>query len=226
MGNPKVNRSKILDSDSRANPFSNPVEPIDLEKLEQARKIEELERKLNLLLSGQSVKEPELEKPSSQSEPLISDTYIPVMSLVFDTLSLSTREHGQGIVEFTFFGQTKQIVYSDLIRIMENHPTFLRDGKFYIMDSRVVRRHGLDETYSKILTKEMIDNILSSNKNAIELYQTAGEKQRETINEALIVKMIKEEHVDLNVIDAISRISGVNLQERAKISKEYRDMKE
>lgn len=221
MGNPKAPRSKSVNANSN----KLVEDTIDVEKIEQTKKIAELERKLNLLLSGQTIKEPEIAIPQSQSEPLNADTYVPIISLRFDTLNLSTREVGKGVVAFTYFGQMKQIVYSDLIRIMENHPTFLNNGYFYIMDSRVIRKHGLDEAYSKILTKDMIDQILMGNKTtSIELYKTAGEKQREIINDALVKKLVLDEDIDLNVVDSFSKISGVNLLEKARISKEFMDM--
>lgn len=231
MGNPKAPRSKIFDSDRRSNPLSNAnsntlvEESIDFEKLEQEKKIAELERKLNLLLSGQSVNENSVAQ--FQDEPLNADTYIPIVSLRFDTLNLSTREIGKGVIAFTYFGQKKQIVYSDLIRIMENHPTFLNKGYFYIMDSRVVRKHGLDEVYTKILTKDMIDQILMGNRTtSIELYKSAGESQREVINDALVKKLIEGSDIDLNVVDSFSKISGVDILEKARISKEYMEAEE
>ena len=196
---------------------------IDIEKEELKKQLAEMERKINAILSTQpSI---QISQPEKKSEELTSDSYIPVMSLLFNTLTLSTREIGKGTINFTRFGEVKQVVYSDLIRIMENHPTFVRDGRFYIMDSRVVRKHGLDEEYSKLLTKETIDLILEGDKQkSVKLYESAGEKQREIINERVVLKIMNDSaSVDLNVVDAFSRISGVNLLEKARISKEYID---
>ena len=196
---------------------------LEMENAELKRKYAELERKLDLVLSTMAIPKQE-EVKTSLSDELRSDTFVPIVSLKFDTLNLSTKEVGKGVIAFTKFGQVKQVLYSDLIRIMENHPTFLNNGYFYIMDSRVIRKHGLGEAYSKLLTKDMIDEILKGNKEtSIELYKTTNEKQREVINEALIVKIMSGEEVDLNVIDAFSRVSGVNLLEKARISKEYVD---
>ena len=225
MRNQKASRSSsIINANSNILVESE----IDIEKEELKKKLEELERKLNLVLSGQSqTVEKLVSSPPVKDESLNADTYIPIVSLKFDTLNLSTKEIGKGVISFTYFGQMKQVVYSDLIRIMENHPTFLKNGYFYILDNRVVRKHGLDEEYSKILNKDTIDQILMGNKTtSIELYKSAGEKQREVINDALIVKMINEEEIDLNVIDAFSRISGVNLLEKARISKEYNSIED
>ena len=161
----------------------------------------------------------ELESSKDEGYDVAPDTYIPVMSLLPYPLNLSTREAGRGNVKkFTRFGEVKRIIYSDLVDIMEVHSNFLEAGFFYIMNPLVIRHHGLDEIYSKILTKEKIEQILSttSTEECLSLYKSANSKQQETIVELVIEKLVSEpDSVDLNVVDRLSRESHVKISERA-----------
>ncbi len=151
-----------------------------------------------------------------------SDSYIPIMSLTPYSLNLSTKEMGQGsIKKFTKFGEVKRILYRDLVDIMETNPTFLKAGFYYILDPRVIRFHGLDEIYTKILTKEKIDEILDFNsEEGLALYNSANEEQQKIIIGLIVDKLVDNPRsVNLNVVDSISRISGVKIYERVDSAK-------
>jgi hypothetical protein len=151
------------------------------------------------------------------------DEYITIMSLLPYTLILSTLPMGGGSVKrFTKFGETKRVLYSDLIDIIENCQSFLEAGYFFILDNRVIRRHGLDEVYSKILTKEKIQEIVDSkSENAVDLYKSATPRQQETIIHMLVDKIkASPETVDMNIVDRISRVSGVDILKNAENEKE------
>lgn len=147
------------------------------------------------------------------------DDYISVMSLIPFNLNLATRPGGQGSVKrFNGFGQVKKVLYRDLVEIIETHHNFLEAGYFYILNPAVIREHGLDEMYSKILTKEKIDEILSAQSDAcVEIYKTANEKQQEMIVELIIERLIEDSQgVNLNVVDRISRVSNVDISKVAE----------
>lgn len=154
------------------------------------------------------------------------DEYIPVMSLIPYHLNLSTKEGGQGnIKKFTRFGEKKNILYKDLLDIIEVHPNFLEAGYFYILHPGFIRQQGLDETYSKILTKDKIEQILTTNtEDCITLYNSANPKQQEIIIQLLIDRVRNEpERVNLNSVDKISKLSGVDIVKKAEESKELQE---
>lgn len=155
-------------------------------------------------------------------EKLDSDSYIPVMSLIPFSLNLSTKEQGQGnIKKFTKFGEVKRILYRDLVDIMETNPQFLEAGFYYILDPRVIRFHGLDEIYTKILTKDKIEDILSANsEEGVSLYNSANEEQQKIIIGLIVDKLVADpKSVNLNVVDSISRASGVKIGEKVEDAK-------
>ena len=147
------------------------------------------------------------------------DDYISVMSLLPFTLNLSTKEGGQGnIKKFTKFGEVKRILYKDLVDIMDANPQFLSAGFYYILDPRVIRAHGLDEVYSKILSKEKIEDILSANsEEGLSLYNSANEEQQKVIINLMVDKLVEDPRaINLTVIDAISRASGIKIMDKVE----------
>ena len=88
--------------------------------------------------------------------------YITVISLCSGQLNLSTLPGGKGkVFSFQKFGESKRIMYQNLVDIIEVSPRFLNDGFYYIADKKVIRKHGLNSVYDNLLTKEMIENIFT-----------------------------------------------------------------
>lgn len=188
---------------------------IKLSEFEMLKKrLSELEQKRN---ESNEIEDNNIDE--NIDERIQQDDYISVMSLIPYNLNLSTKEKGQGnIKKFTKFGEVKRILYRDLVDIMEVNTKFMKAGYFYILDNRVIRQHGLDDVYSKILTKEKIEEILSTGSdNSIELYKIANEEQQKVII-GLLIEKIREnpDSVNLNMIDKISRLSGVDILEKAE----------
>ena len=147
--------------------------------------------------------------------------YIKVISLTNGMLVLTTQPMGQG-KEFRFnkFGETKNIIYSELTEILHCHQSFAEAGKFYIADKNVVFNHGLIEFYKKILTKDMIENLLEySHEQVIDLFKSATQAQQETIVSIIANRIMNEQEVDLNKVNAISRVYGKDIIEMAQEAK-------
>lgn len=157
---------------------------------------------------------------------ILQEEYIKVMSLCPMELNLSTEGMGKGKrFKFDKFGDIKRILYSDLVDIMESNSHFLNYGFFYILDKRVIRKHGLDDAYEKLLTKEKIEKVISFNeKDAVDLFNSANKNQKDIMIDMIIEKIKNSENVDLNIIDKISRIAGVNLYEKGQEAKEFSEL--
>ncbi len=157
--------------------------------------------------------------PDNYGIPL--DSYIEVMSLVPHKLNLSTEELGRGRrFSFKRFGEIKRILYNDLASILEHYHSFMENGLFYILDKRVIRKHGLDDVYAKILDKETIEKVLAcESPTVVKLYEGASKDQRAVIDQMLIDKLKSGEDLDLNFVSKIGRIAEkdfVKLTEDAK----------
>ena len=169
-----------------------------------------------------SIKQENIVEDENEDVQIASDAYIKVMSLTPHWLTLTTQEFGRGKkFDFRNFGEVKKILYHDLVDIMEQHANFVENGNFVILDKNVVRRHGLDETYGKILTKDKIEQILSGNQSdAVNLFKACGDAQKELIALMLANKVANDEEVDLNLLDRLSRVIGYSISERGAEIKE------
>jgi hypothetical protein len=147
------------------------------------------------------------------------DDLIPVMSLIDYPLNLMQQNNGRAKYRFDKFGMTKQLLYQDVLVILENYMHFLENGFFIILDKRVVARHGLQEVFSKILSKEQIEKILDGSKDALKLYQGCSPEQQKKIIGMVTRKLVDNlDSMDMNLVNSLSRLSGVNILENAEDS--------
>jgi hypothetical protein len=192
---------------------------------EEKKELEALKARLAELESTGGIDESEKEqrvKEAPRTKVLLDD-YVPVMSLLPYRLNLATKEGGQGDVKkFTRFGEVKNILYKDLVDIIEVNRNFMESGYFYILDPIVIRQHGLDEVYSKILTKEKIEEILNNinTEYCIDLYNSANSDQQRVIVQLFIEKVKNNpDSVNLYTVDRISRLSKIDITQRAEEEK-------
>lgn len=193
---------------------------------ELKKQIKELQKAIKLN-SGKTKIENSMDEDEDASDITISsDSYIKVMSLTPYQLTLTTEAHGRGKkFDFYKFGEVKRILYRHLSEIMEEHPNFLNDGYFIILDKNVVRKHGLDDVYSQILTKDRIEQVLNgeNQSDAANLFKSCNNVQRNFIINIIHDKMLRNEYVDLNLLDRLSRIVDPNGE--YSISKVAEDMR-
>lgn len=185
--------------------------------------IQQLEQKLAFYEAQKNIEEPDTVSEVQHTE------YIKVMSLLNYRLNLCTQPNGQGkVFKFDSFGQIKKILYSDLVDILEVHSNFLEAGYFYIMNPKVIRLHGLDETYSKILTKEKIEKIINAqSEECLTLYSSANKGQQEIIIQLLVEKVAENmDSVNLNIVDKISRLAKIDIYKKAEEIKEMQSLAE
>lgn len=195
---------------------------------DEKKEVELLKARLAELESASETVKPEKEQRiEAKRTRVLLDDYVPVMSLLPYRLNLSTKEGGQGDVKkFTRFGEVKNILYKDLVDIIEVDRSFMEAGYFYILDPVVIRQHGLDETYSKILTKEKIDEILNNanSEYCVELYNSANPDQQKVIVQLFVEKMKNDPSgVNLYTVDRISRLSKIDI---AQVAQEEKNMQQ
>lgn len=185
-------------------------------KLNKSASNEDLMKRLEEL-----EKENELLKNNESSTAIRLDEYIEVLSLYPGKLTLSTEPLGRGRpFSFSGFGETKRILYNDLASILENYRSFLEGGLFYILDKRVIQKHGLHDTYEKILSKDMILKVIGCDpKVAVKFYKSTTDQQREII-EGMLVQELKNGNPDLNIIAQISKLANKDLIQIAEEAKQ------
>ena len=178
------------------------------------------------LMSNQNTQVATIAPVQAQDDSIRFDKYIKVMSLCKGLLVLTTETAGGGkAFRFKKFGETKSIMYQDLILLVHNQQRFAEEGYFYIFDDAVVNSAGLKDFYDTILTKDVMENIVSyETKEAVELFENASPGQRETIVSLLIEKFMDAESVPYDKLDAISRVYGRNIYQLITEIKEAKEI--
>jgi hypothetical protein len=161
-------------------------------------------------------------KQSLSSYPQISpNDMIEVVSLCNDKLNLNTKEHGQGNrYSFDYFGETKNIMFSEIAQIKETQRNFARKGYFFVNNAPAVRLLGMEEDYKKILNQEKIKEILANSPNSDSLLKSANVGQQGIIANMLISMLIEGQNVDMNLVHRVSEISGIDINQRVMAQKE------
>lgn len=158
----------------------------------------------NLKAENKEIKEtlPMATLESTDSTDIPEGKSILVMSLSDGEVYL---HNGEGrTFNFDRFGAKRQIVYRDLLGILSTDRQFIEEGVVYICDKDVVAANYLEDAYSKFLTADMIENILSFSVDEIStMVANTTHPIQETIITRMITKLNKNEYVDYNKIAAI-----------------------
>lgn len=183
------------------------------------KQIEELKSQMQNQAKNMSDEDDDFNK-----EKINQDDYIKVISLTNYQLNLNTNRNANGkIYSFYKFGEVKRIVYSDVVKIIDENRNFLESGYFYLMDQRCIRKHGLLDIYKDLLTKESIEKIIEGKSNdVVSLFKSANQSQQSLVVDLLVEKLARDpDSVDLNLIDKISRASGIKIQEEAEKARDF-----
>lgn len=196
---------------------------------EEFQELKDLVTRIVKLLENPTSKEAtDYDDDENDNINISSDSYIKVMSLTPYHLTLTTQALGKGKkFDFKGFGEVKRILYRDLVDIMEQHSNFLMEGYYVILNRDVIRKHGLDDAYEKILDKSNIEKILSGNQSdAVNLFKSCNDTQREHISNMITAKIVAGESVDLNLLDRLSRVIGYDIAERGEEMKKVSKLNE
>lgn len=180
---------------------------------ELKKQVEMLQR---LLLENMSANMKE-NKSEYTKEDIRPDEYVEVMSLLPYPLTLTTQPKGGGkAYKFNKLGEKKRILYNDLVDIIEIQQRFLQSGMFYILDKRVIKKHGLDDLYDNILDKEKLERIIECDTmDVLSMFKLATKKQQEIIGDVLTQKIVDNEPIDLNIVSQIEKIGKLSIIKRA-----------
>lgn len=153
---------------------------------------------------------------------------IRIVSMCYGTLNLSTEPFGRGkLVTFNKYGESKTVLYSTLIDIVNNNRSFAEEGKFYILDKDVVYYLGLSDYYNNIFNKDIIDNILNYSPSEItDFLNNMVESQKETLVRNIIDKIYNNKSVDLNKCDLISKLCNIDILSKVSEMREISNITE
>lgn len=156
------------------------------------------------------------------NKPLATNELIPVISLINNTLTLSTEQYGAGTsYVFHEFGEQQPIIYGDLIKIIHNQRGFATDGHFFIASKRFVRTNGLEKHYEKIMSPEKLQSIFTLPQEEVtKIFKNSAKTIQDSIVGMLIEKVVNGEGIDGNVMYGIQSAYTGDITKMIKEKKE------
>ena len=149
--------------------------------------------------------------PTVSTEEIGGDDEFLVISLTPNKLNLCGAD---GAVLFTFdeMYEEQYIDYASLKEIVRVNRDMAKNGRFYILDEKVVNKLRLKNNYKNVLAPEQLKDLLKSDtKKAVELYKLANKTQQSTIIELVKQAKFKGEPVDFNLLSELEKLSGIKL---------------
>lgn len=146
-----------------------------------------------------------------------------ITSLTYGVLTLYCKT--RGFLKFNNYGQTHSISYAQLSDYMNTCREDAEDGKFYIHDQRMVEDLGLTEIYSKLISNDIVNNIVSGvNFDFKEIVQDATEFQKQSLSDLIAEKVYNNEYQDMNGVDILSKSTGIDIMEKVREMREVEDI--
>lgn len=155
----------------------------------------------------------------TNSDDIKADEEVLIVSLMPNRLNLV----GDGGVVFLTFNEMYEeqyIDYATLKEIVRTNRQMAKNGRFYIVDERVVNKLRLKNDYKSILTPEQLKTLISQDVNkAVSLYELANNRQK-----TIIIEMVKQakfngKEVDYNLLKRLEELSGIELVDAEDVTK-------
>lgn len=145
------------------------------------------------------------------TEEIGGDDEFLVISLTPNKLNLCGAD-GAVLFSFDEMYEEQYIDYASLKEIVRVNRDMAKNGRFYILDERVVNKLRLKNNYKNVLSPEQLKDLLKSDtKKAVELYKLANKTQQSTIIELVKQSKFRGEAVDFNLLSELENLSGVKL---------------
>lgn len=200
-----ANTKKTASDNATEKKNTTTIKKLEAQLEEQRKQIEML---MNALQNNVAVN-----NNSNINDDISADEEILVISLTPNKLNL-VGDGGTVLFSFDEMYEEQFIDYASLKEIVRLNRDMARNGRFYILDERVVNKLRLKNNYKNVLNPEQLKKILSVDVNkAIELYKMANDVQQRTIIELVKQSKFKGDTIDYNLLRELSNLSGINLIE-------------
>lgn len=192
---------------------------------------EELIKKLMAQLEEQNNKMAEMQKQiDNKSQTVVVNSggdslrgkKVKVINLMQNPLNISTEPNGGGrMYSFQNYGESRLIKFDDLADIVASYPYTMEHGLAYICDKEVVKELGLEDEYSKLFNKEIMDKVIWLREESdLDLFLGMDINLQESAARRIAELLNANERMDYNYLRTIKENTGIDIEEIAKELKE------
>lgn len=144
-----------------------------------------------------------LEQPSS-------DDLIRITSICHGELNLVVD--GRTVLKFEKYGDTKPVLYSTLVGIVNQNRSFAEEGKFYINSDGAVYYLGLYDAYQHIYPLDVISDIYSySDEDIKEILKLMCNEQKATLVTNIARDIYNNKTLNHNKVNLVSKCVDVDI---------------
>ena len=121
----------------------------------------------------------------------------------------------QKIIKIQKYGEVKNVLYGDLIAIINNHFKLASEGGFYIFDREAVALTGLADAYEHMLDKTGMEALLAKPIEEIRsTFEEISDYQKETFATCVVNALVQGLEISTVKINLIEEITGSPIMTR------------
>ena len=204
----------------------NEVDVDTTKEIDYAKENEELKQEIEglkkMIEELRKNKDNVLDNPEATISEIPLNRLVKVVSLFHGILNLITNS-GK-VITFNHFGVIKPIAFGDLMEICDRQKRLSEEGYFMILDNEAIDALYLTEAYKKIVSKDVIENIINLPEEQIkEILENTTDAIKESIIDT-IVKGINSgdiKYLDRNKVHFVGQVLGKDLYKIAEDIKMY-----
>lgn len=186
------------------------VDERDIKLAEQAAELEALKAQMQAVLQAQMTNAQVAAEPKKKKN-------VSIMSLAVGGLTLM----GTRAIRIPKQFDTVSVSEAEATAIVTNMPNAARNGLFYILDADFVEENELAGAYQNILDDKQFKQLLNQSSDyVVDIFKSASDTQKKIIISMIIDKKSHNQFIDANIVEQISKLSGVDFSMAEEVADE------
>jgi hypothetical protein len=198
----------VVNTDKTAENIEPKIDERDIKLAEQQVELEALKAQMQAILQAQMIN-------TTNVVPTKKKKNISIVSLTVGGLNLM----GTRPIRIEKQFEAVSVSEAEATAIVTNMPNAARSGLFYILDAEFVEENELSDAYQNILDDKQFKQLLNQSSDyVVDIFKSASDAQKQIIISMIIDKKSHNQPVDANIVEQISKLSGVdfNMAEEVK----------
>lgn len=214
MGRTRNTNTEEIIEEAKIETVETQTEVIKDEQVDYMKIIMELQEEIKNLKSQPAQTAPVI----IQQERGVAGKKARCINLMNCELNVSTEPNGAGrIFTFNQYGDYKILKFDYIAEILASYPYTMEHGLLYIADKDIVEELGLTDEYSKLYTKELIDELVYLRRESdVDLLIGMEENLRRTTVKKIAELFNANESYNFNFLKRIKDEIDVDIEELAK----------
>lgn len=186
------------------------VDERDIKLAEQAAELEALKAQMQAVLQAQMTNAQVAAEPKKKKN-------VSIMSLAVGGLTLM----GTRAIRIPKQFDIVSVSEAEATAIVTNMPNAARNGLFYILDADFVEENELAGAYQNILDDKQFKQLLNQSSDyVVDIFKSASDTQKKIIISMIIDKKSHNQFIDANIVEQISKLSGVDFSMAEEVTDE------